>query len=107
MNNQGIGVKYVHVHNDAAFILDTWLSWGKAKSPTKRESHNGVVEWNDLGSTGVGIPDTENFRVNVHAVGGITHHVEEDEYFYDTSSDKVLEVNVIGSTLVFELNTSS
>ena len=67
MNNQGIGVKHVHVHNDAVFIMECWLSWEQSKTASKEAGNKQMVEWNDLGSKGAGIPDTENFSVNVHA----------------------------------------
>ena len=107
MNNQGIGVQSVHVHNKAAFILEAWLSWGTSESAKKTAANGGVVEWNKLGSDGVGIPEGTNFKTNVHAKGGISHHVEENEFFYEQASDKVLEVKVTGTTLIFELTTST
>ena len=107
MNNQGIGVRSVHVHNKAAFILEAWLSWGPSESSKEKASNGAVAEWNKLGSEGVGIPEGRNFKTNVHAIGGITHHVEENEFFYEQASDKVLEVKVTGTTLIFELITST
>jgi len=105
MESRGIGVRHIRIHNKTLFRINVVLSWGRVKSIVKSGDGKTVIDWVDLGGVDVGLPNTKNFKVNIQAAGGVTKYVEENEYFYNNTSKRVLEVTVTGSPITFQLRT--